>query len=136
MAITKSSQDFILEYKPLNDKIDSLSVDRGNCGYKLYTEKDKWVFPWKTVKIPINAKLWLPGRALGLLIPEESTYNKFEIFTKTIPACCSEPFVAVKSSGILPRKIKAGTCIAEMIILPYIECYTLVSDTSSNRKNF
>jgi dUTP pyrophosphatase len=50
------------------------------------------------------------------------------------------PHVAAHKIGILPRRIKAGSRIAQMVIVPYIECHLIESviknDTMRGEKGF
>ena len=131
--------------KNIKEKINIKVVDRecsvylkknGDAGYDLYTLKDKWIFPFKVYKIPLNIKIELPDNKFGL-ITSRSGKSLEGIFV--IPGIIDSNYRGLVSAittriGLLPKKIKKNTRIAQMIILDYND-YILKEVNSLSQSN-
>lgn len=113
----------ILEYEPISESIPAFFHNDKDAGYDLYTAESKWVWPFKVVKIPVSIKVCLPDDTFGFITCRSSMYEKgINVINGIVDESYRGiPHVAVHKIGIFPKKIKAGTRIAQMIIIPYIE---------------
>lgn len=127
------TSDKILEYEPVNDE-ECFFHRRGDAGYDLYTLKTKWVWPWKVTKIPVNVKIALPSNTFGLVTLRSCMYDKgINILNGTIDETYRDtPHIAAHRIGFLPKRVKAGSRIGQMIMIPYVEALLLKTKIESN----
>ncbi len=113
----------ILEYEPDNEYSECFYHRKNDCGYDIYTAKTKWVWPFRVTKIPVNFKCALPENTFGLITLRSSMYDKgIHVLNGAIDETYrGHPHIAAHRIGLLPKRIKAGSRIAQMIIIPYVE---------------
>lgn len=104
--------------------------DIGDAGYDVYATEDKWIWPWKITKIPTNCSIELPkgfyaevvGRSgqttLGNIVHEGTVDNSYR----------GVIHIMMSRVGFLPRKIKRGTRVAQLIVKRYYEVKWLEID--------
>lgn len=135
MALTrKSSQTVpILEYKMRDFNYPPFTYNQHSAGYDLYTIKSKWIWPFKVTKIPINTIMVLPDNTFGMITQRAVAADMgLEVLGGIVNeldwmSTCfhPSPFINVKRIGLLPKKLKAGSSIAQVIIIPRLECKLL-----------
>lgn len=108
----------------------------GDAGYDLYSTKDKWIFPFKVYKIPLNIKLELKENTFGLITSRSGKSLK-GLFV--IPGIIDSNYrgqvnAIVTKIGLLPHRIKKNTRIAQMIILEYKD-YHFAETNNLNKSN-
>lgn len=132
----------ILEYEVVNKEFPTFYHNQGDAGYDIYTSKTKWVWPFKITKIPVNVKIALPNNTFGLVTVRSCMCDKgIDVLNGIIDEPYrGVPHVATHRIGILPRRIKAGSRIAQLVIIPYVECHLVESkikiDTERGNKGF
>jgi dUTP pyrophosphatase len=135
-ALKKESitTDRVLEYEPVNEGEECFFHRPGDAGYDLYTLKTKWIWPWKVTKIPVNVKIALPTNTFGLITLRSCMYDKgVNILNGIIDEIYRDkPHIAAHRIGFLPMKIKAGSRIGQMVIIPYVEACMIKSQISAN----
>lgn len=120
----------ILEYQQINPEIEAFFHRKKDAGYDLYTLETKWIWPFKITKIPVNIRVALPDNTFGLVTIRSCMYDKG---VSILNGIIDEPYrgiphIAAHKIGFLPRKIKAGSRIGQMVILPYVECMPVPND--------
>lgn len=112
----------ILEYRALGE---TGPVDFIKTGLVLSITEPVWLFPFKKKRVPVNIKPVIPNKTIGLITPSEYIDNDLEVYVKIIDEtfdCLDNPLmVTVRSTRLLPRKIKQKTKIALLTIIPYVE---------------
>ena len=129
MTITKNiEKDYILEVQSLDNSI--LPCSQYQCdevGYFLYSRKNKWIFPFKKTRIPLNIlSIVLPDNAIGIV--GDAFINSFLYSVKTNfvvheKECTS---IEIRSKKLLPFRIKKDDTVAVLRIIPTLECHTLI----------
>lgn len=117
--------DNILEIESLDNSTPSFSCFKyEKMGYCLYALKNTWVFPFKRTKVKLNIKmLTLPDRTIGLISGNNNP--GYDVITKK--AICKNDFIKINviSNRLLPFKIKKGSEIAILSIIPIKQCYAI-----------
>ena len=121
-------KDYILEVQSLDDSIPPCSRYQCNkAGYFLYSRKNKWIFPFKKTRIPLNIlSIVLPDNTIGIV--GDAFINSFLYSVKTNfvvheKECTS---IAIRSKKLLPFRIKKDDTIAVLRIIQTLECHTLI----------
>lgn len=130
MAITKNIQkEYILEVQSLDNSIPSCSQYQcDEAGYLLYSRKNKWVFPFKRTRIPLNiSSITLPDNTIGII--SDMFVNSFSYSVKSNFITCGEECTAIeiRSKTLLPFRIKKCEIIAILRIIPTLECHAIIS---------
>lgn len=129
-------------FETINNKIGTFLHKHGDAGYDLYTTEDRWVFPFRVVKIPLNCKVEIPEDHFGL-ITSRSGMSVLGLFT--IPGIIDSIYRGQCNAimfrvGLFPKKIKAGTRVCQIIIVPYREMHwkkkNIVPDTERGVNSF
>ena len=114
----------------------------GDAGYDMYCSKDTWIFPFKCKQVPLNFKCEIPEGRYGLLTSRsgESLHGNF-VIPGIIDSTYRGQLKAIMTRvGLLPRKIKKGTRIAQLIFMPFeeynIEIIDELSQTDRGTKGF
>ena len=130
MAITKNiEKDYILEVQSLNDSIPSCSQYQcDEAGYFLYSRKNKWVFPFKRTRIPLNIlSIILPDNTVGIV--SDMFINSFSYSVKPNLIVHGGECTAIEihSKSLLPFRIKKYETVAILRIIPTLECHAIIS---------
>ena len=130
MTITKNiEKDYILEVQSLNDSIPSCSQYQGDeAGYFLYSRKNKWVFPFKRTRIPLNIlSITLPDNTVGIV--SDAFINSFSYSVKPNLIVHGGEYTAIEihSKSLLPFRIKKYETVAILRIIPTLECHAIIS---------
>ena len=130
MAITKNiEKDYILEIQSLDDSIPSCSQYQcDEAGYFLYSRKNKWVFPFKKTRIPLNiSSITLPDNTVGII--SDAFINSFSYSVKPNLIVHGGECTAIEihSKSLLPFRIKKYETVAILRIIPTLECYAIIS---------
>lgn len=130
MAITKNiEKDYILEIQSLDDSIPSCSQYQcGEAGYFLYSRKNKWVFPFKKTRIPLNiSSITLPDNTVGII--SDAFINSFSYSVKPnlIVHGGECTTIEIHSKSLLPFRIKKYETVAILRIIPTLECHAIIS---------
>ena len=133
MSMTNIKVGDILEYQPIDNNMPVFFHNRKDAGYDLYITKTTWIWPFKINKVPVNMKIILPDNTFGLITGRSSTTEKSIMIVNGIidETYRGTPHVEAYKIGLLPKRIKAGARIAQMIVSPYVEP-NMVSSTISN----
>lgn len=115
---------------------------RGDAGYDLYVKEDTWIFPLIPKKIPLDFSCEIPELYFGFLTSRSGTSSE-GIFV--VPGIIDQTYRGELAAitvrlGFLPKKIKKGSRISQLIFLPYAEanmnrCFEL-NETERNAKGF
>lgn len=130
MAITKNiEKDYILEIQSLDDSIPSCSQYQcDEAGYFLYSRKNKWVFPFKRTRIPLNiSSITLPDNTVGII--SDAFINSFSYSVKPNLIVHGGECTAIEihSKSLLPFRIKKYETVAILRIIPTLECHAIIS---------
>ena len=130
MAITKNiEKDYILEIQSLDDSIPSCSQYQcDEAGYFLYSRKNKWVFPFKKTRIPLNiSSITLPDNTVGII--SDAFINSFSYSVKPNLIVHGGECTAIEihSKLLLPFRIKKYETVAILRIIPTLECHAIIS---------
>ena len=126
MTILQNKQkDYILEVKSLNENDPScLRYQRDLAGYLLCTAKNQWVFPFKKTRIKLNIEsILLPDNTVGIINNIYFSTSCFEVINNVVTSITDFSYIDIRSRKLFPFKIKKGTNIAMLYIIPTIECY-------------
>lgn len=131
--------DNILEYLERDKNLPAIYLSHSKTEYDLFTLKTKWVWPFKITKIPVNLRMMTPDNTIGIIMGKDSAADMgLEIHSGIIHELTpfgfafQELHINVHKIGILPRRIKAGSSIAQIIIIPYVQC-NLVESYNTRR---
>lgn len=94
-----------------------------DAGWDLYCPKDIVVWPKCVVDIDTEWNIKIPPNTWGTIKPRSSTFRnkKLVVFEGVIdPGYTGKLSVLVWNPGFLPRRIKAGDRVAQLIIVPMI----------------
>jgi len=92
--------------------------DDGDAGFDLYARETKWIFPFVARKIPTNVCFEIPKGFFGRVCGRSGQTLKGKIvWAGTIDASYRGE-VNVIMSGLLPRRVKRGERIAQIIFMP------------------
>ena len=130
MTITKNiEKDYILEVQSLNDSIPSCSQYQcDEAGYFLYSRKNKWVFPFKRTRIPLNIlSITLPDNTVGIV--SDAFINSFSYSVKPNLIVHGGEYTAIEihSKSLLPFRIKKYETVAILRIISTLECHAIIS---------
>ena len=130
MAIIKNiEKDYILEIQSLDDSIPSCSQYQcDEAGYFLYSRKNKWVFPFKKTRIPLNiSSITLPDNTVGII--SDAFINSFSYSVKPNLIVHGGECTAIEihSKSLLPFRIKKYETVAILRIVPTLECHAIIS---------
>ena len=130
MAITKNiEKDYILEIQSLDDSIPSCSQYQcDEAGYFLYSRKNKWVFPFKKTRIPLNIlSITLPDNTIGIVSDVFSNSFLYHVKPKFIICGGECTYVEIYSKSLLPFRIRKYQTVAMLCIVPTLECHAIIS---------
>lgn len=127
--VSRKMEEKILEYKIIDDRKPAFYSNDKNAGLVLYSRETKWIWPWKITDIALNAAISLPNDTFGL-ITTMSNDKGIKVISDAITAnWVGTAFVKAHRIGLLPRKIKEGTEIAKLTVVPYSECHLVNLDS-------
>ena len=125
-----------LKVNCINKNISYLFHHKGNAGYDLYSTKTIWIFPFMIRKIPLNLKVELKERTMGFVTSRSGETLKGNIVIPGIidPNYRGQLSALVTRVGLLPRRIKKGTRIAQMLIIPFKEYNVEIAELSPSSR--
>lgn len=115
---------------------------RGDAGYDLFVKEDTWIWPFIPKKIPLDFACEIPELFFGYLTSRSGTSSD-GIFV--IPGIIDQTYRGQLAAitvrlGFLPKKIKKGSRISQLIFLPYAEAnmtrQSQLSETERNMQGF
>lgn len=128
---TKRQMDYVLVKTHERDGLETpfrsfeyhYKHERGDAGYDLYVSQDTWLWPLIPRKVPLDFSIEIPRLYFGLLTSRSGTSSK-GVFV--IPGIIDSTYRGRLSAitvrlGFWPKKIKKGTRISQLIVLPYAE---------------
>lgn len=94
-----------------------------DAGYDLYAVESKWILPFQTVKVETNAHIHIPKGVFGRIIGRSGMSLKgWLVYPGTIDHGYSGNLgVIMGNISLLPRRIKQGDRIAQIIFIPFVE---------------
>jgi dUTP pyrophosphatase len=116
--------------------IAPLKHDFGNAGYDMFVTKDTWIFPFLNRKVPVNLKAELPMYHFGFMTSRSGESLKGNVVTPGIidSNYRGQMNAIMHRVGLLPRRLKKGTRIAQLIVLPYRELNWIYKEKLSETK--
>lgn len=92
-----------------------------DAGYDIYAAKDIWFLPFQTKKIPTNSQIHIPKGHFGCVTSRSGHAERGWL---THPGTIDHGYCGIISAiqtnvSILPRRIKKGERIAQMIFVPF-----------------
>lgn len=92
--------------------------DEGDAGIDLYARESKWVFPFMVRKIPLNICLEIPKGYFARICGRSGQTSKGTIVWAGTVDASYRGEVSAMVSGLLPKKVRRGERIAQLIIIP------------------
>ncbi|OQY09074.1 MAG: hypothetical protein B6I28_03700 [Fusobacteriia bacterium 4572_132] len=121
-----------MKIKKFDNKIPGYKTRKGDAGYDLFTTKTIWLFPFKISNVKLNIKCQLPKETFGFITSRSGLGSNGIVVVNGIIDEIYRGYLnaSVYSLKFLPRIIKKGTKIAQMVIIPYeeLEVITVTSD--------
>lgn len=91
-----------------------------DAGYDIYAAKDTWVLPFQTKVIPSNHSILIENGLFGGMYPRSSIRKKGWLIEGIIDEGFTGFFKIIATNiNLLPRKIKKGERICQMVFLKY-----------------
>jgi dUTP pyrophosphatase len=108
---------------PVTFDIQIFKHSEGDAGYDLYATEDKWIWPFRISKIPTNCMIEIPEGFYGEVTGRSGQTTLGNVVIKGTVDNTYRGIVHIMMYrvGLLPRKIKKGTRVAQLIICPYAE---------------
>lgn len=106
-----------------------------DAGYDLYASEDKWFWPLQTIKVESNSHIHIPSAHLGR-VTSRSGHSKdgWLVHPGTIDhGYAGNIGVIMTNLSFLPRRIKKGTRIAQMIFMPFT---TVIMEEVEDSKSY
>ncbi|WP_422661642.1 dUTP diphosphatase (plasmid) [Paenibacillus sp. EC2-1] len=93
-----------------------------DAGYDLYSLEDKWLMPFQTHVLKTNSHIHIPKGLLGRVTSRSGHSKKGWL---THPGTIDHGYtgnigVIMTNLSLFPRRIKAGTRIAQIIFMPFV----------------
>lgn len=117
--ISKDEEIKEVKYEVIDKDIPHFKIGSSeSAGIDMYAIKDTWIFPFRVTKVPVNLKVQLQKGMLGLMTSRSGMSLK-GVFC--VPGIIDSDYrgdlsAIVTKIGILPRKIKKGERVAQLII--------------------
>ncbi len=104
-----------------------------DAGYDLYASKDTWFWPLQTKKIASNAHIHIPSHHFGFVATRGGHASNGWLVQGVVDHGYSGNIGIFQTNlSFLPRKIKKGERVAQLIFTPFsevtLEEYELLSD--------
>lgn len=131
-----------LDVRFKNDEGTGFRHKRGDAGYDLFVKEDTWIWPLIPKKIPLDFSCEIPELFFGFLTSRSGTSSE-GIFV--VPGIIDQTYRGELAAitvrlGFLPKKIKKGSRISQLIFLPYAEAkltrQSQLSETERNTQGF
>ena len=126
-----------IPYVAVHQELPVYKHNTGDAGYDLYATEDTWVWPFKVRKIPTNCKVEIPLGFYGEVTGRSGQTTLGNIVATGVIDSTYRGVVHIMiyRIGLLPRLIKKGTRVAQMIFKPYMEANMILVDklSESNR---
>jgi dUTP pyrophosphatase len=91
-----------------------------DAGYDIYAAEDTWVLPFQTKVIPSNHSILIENHLFGAMFPRSSIRKKGWLIEGIIDEGFTGYFkIIVTNINLLPRKIKKGERVCQMVFLKY-----------------
>lgn len=136
-SIKESNRRFAANYSRVDKEMPGFKTGVGDAGYDMYATKDTWIFPMFPKKVELNFKAEIPESDFGLVTSRSGMSLKGNV---VIPGIVDSNYRGQISAimfrvGFLPRKLKAGTRVAQMLVVPHSKLAWVERDklSESNR---
>ncbi len=128
------STQIVVNYNTVDESLDAFKHKDGDAGYDMYSTKSMWIFPFIPRKVPVNLRAELPQKHFGLMTSRSGESSKGNV---VIPGIIDSNYRGQMAAimfriGLLPRRIKKGTRIAQLIIVPYLDVAWIFKKFLSN----
>jgi len=126
-----------IRYKTVDPSISAYRYeDNENAGVDMFLSKDTWIFPFFSRNLPLNIIIEIPPNYYGRITGRSGLSSKNHI---TIPGTIDsgyrgQPHCQMYRLGLLPKKMKKGTRICQLIIQPYVKANFIESENLSHSK--
>lgn len=130
---TKMNQNFgstievckIMKVKSMTKELPIFATRKGDAGYDLYTTETVWLWPFHVNTVKLNIKCQLPSNTFGFITSRSGLGSKGIVVVNGIIDEIYRGYfhASIYKIGLLPKRIKKGTKIAQMIIVPYVDPY-------------
>lgn len=119
---TFNKEDAILEY----EEEENILVTKGQNIY-LKADKNRWLFPNFPTDIKIGLHLRIPDDCVALLVKSVYLDTNIQLDTRIIHDDQKISYLRIMHRGLFPTKISKHEIIAELIIIPKVECHIINS---------
>lgn len=115
------NNNLVVDFMKVDSSLKAYKHSEKNAGYDLYATKNTWIFPFKVKKVPVNLCCLLPTNTFGLVTSRSGESLKGNFVVPGVIDCnyTGQICAIMTRIGFLPRRIKKGTRIAQMIIINY-----------------
>ena len=107
-----------------NHSDDIKSISKGSeysAGHDMYADENKWIFPFTVTKVKLNISVELQNNTFGLVTSRSGLSSAGVV---CIPGVIDSDYrgqvcALMTRIGFLPKRIKKGDRIAQMIVLEH-----------------
>ena len=121
----------IIKIKKFDKNIPGYKTRKGDAGYDLYTTKTILLFPFKVSNVRLNIKCQLPKGTFGFITSRSGLGSKGIVVVNGIIDEIYRGYLnaSIYSLNFLPKIIKKGTRIAQMVVIRYEELEVSIVDS-------
>jgi dUTP pyrophosphatase len=120
----------LLQYR--NPKAQKLTKGHeGDAGWDLYCTEDRIIWPKSAIDLDTGWNINVPRGTWGLITARSSTFKRRRLIVQdgVIDSGYTGPLtILVWNPGFLPKKIRAGERLAQLIIVPLPETVIQLTD--------
>lgn len=114
----------ILEYQTYEEKCESIIINEKEKEIFLGSDRTMWLLPGRTYYVPTGVRFWFPENSIGLITSNTWMNPKIHVHS-TIAVSDCEIYLRVQNIGFLPRPIVCGQMLANLIVIPKMECHII-----------
>lgn len=120
----RKEKESIICYNSVDEELPTFLNKEGDAGYDLYITKDTYIFPFVPKKVPLNLRAEIPMNFFGMVTGRsgESLFGNVVIPGIIDPNYRGQMSAIMFRVGLLPKKLKRGTRVAQLLIIPYANC--------------
>lgn len=93
----------------------------GDAGVDLHVIRDVWLWPFVVRDLPTGWRIKIPNDYVGLVLPRSSTFKRLHVYVHhgvLDSSYTGELSVLVRNLSPWPRRIRFGTRLAQLIVVP------------------
>ena len=118
-----NEEEMLVHYTHHDMNLAAFKHKTGDAGYDLHCTQDTWIWPFRVTKVPANCSVEIPENYFGRITGRSGmTLSGNLALPGTIDSIYrGQLAVMMTRIGFLPKKMKRGDRIAQLIVMPYAE---------------